>query len=99
MNFQFQKEAKVENEVGVVRVEGGALAQSCVSLKMVEMNFQFWKEEKLENELCDVSMEGAAVAKSYVSLKMVEMNFQFRKNWNELHLLSIQNFVFCQKVD
>ena len=59
-------------------MEGAALAQSCVSLKTVEMNFQF-RKEKVENELGAVSMEGAAVALSCVLSKTVEMNSNFER--------------------
>ena len=64
MNFQFWKAEKIENEVGVMSMEGNALALSCVSPKKVEMSFQFWKEEKFRNELSVVSTDGAALAQS-----------------------------------
>ena len=70
MNFHFRKEEKVENEVGVVIMEGAALAQSCVSLKTVGKNFQFRKEEKVENEVGVMIVEGATLAQSCVLLKI-----------------------------
>ena len=48
MNFQFQKEENIENELGMMNMVGTSFAQSCISPKTVETISTVEKKKRLK---------------------------------------------------